>query len=270
MRKKIISFAILFLFSLLISSGLALAQSSITEPVNLNGGGKCLEIPLPYISKCPSTPADYLSGLYRLALAIGVITAVAMVIVAGIKYATSGDNASKQKDARDQIMDAVIGLVILFASVLILRTINPDLVNLGKVPKSEYNWDSLESYQQQLKMAEGMKDKWNKCLKICEKDAVGEGIDINVCKNSCNQMYYTNEVREVDRRNCELTCANKYKDQTQLKKCVEDICSYYKEDGSSNNGEDNKQKCYNVCEGLQKVDSSFDGEACKKDCDKNI
>jgi len=98
-----------------------------------------MEIELPYIPRCGATPASYLSGLYRLALVLGVLAALIMIVIAGITYATSGDNASKQKEARGQIKDAIIGLVILFASVLILNTVNPALVSmrLPNIPSPE-------------------------------------------------------------------------------------------------------------------------------------
>ncbi len=217
MRKKIFNFIVLIFifFNLVISSNLVFATS--TEQWLLTGGGKCLEIPLPFIDQCPSTPADYLSGLYKLALAIAVIAAVAMITIAGIQYATSGDNASKQKEARNQITDAIIGLIILLASVLILRTINPDLVNLGKwlpptgVPKTEFNWSQ---YEFEEKKTEKLKADCEKCKKECDSmynptsfkklaaDAESGGINlsssstieeskikIEECLNICNEKY---------------------------------------------------------------------------------
>ncbi|MDD3614343.1 MAG: pilin [Candidatus Pacebacteria bacterium] len=134
--KKTITFIFLVTF-FTIPTLLVFAQSTSTQAEGTSTGwhltqgeGGCMEIELPFIPKCGATPASYLSGLYRLALGLGVLAALIMIVVAGITYATSGDNASKQKEARGQIKDAIIGMVILFASVLILRTINPDLVSM--------------------------------------------------------------------------------------------------------------------------------------------
>jgi len=212
MNKKII-YLIILIFLGLFSNEVILAQS--TSAANqeglLTGGGKCLEIPLPFIDQCPSTPADYLSGLYRLALSIGVIAAVAMVIISGIKYATSGDNASKQKEARGQIMDAVIGLVILFASVLILRTINPDLVNLGNwlpptgVPEMEYNWSAYEFTEEQI---EKSKKKCEDCIKYCNSsysedsfakraaDAESGFMPVDISGNKTGEEYFNKQLKE--------------------------------------------------------------------------
>ena len=137
--KKIIAFIFLVTF-FTIPTLLVFAQSTSTQAEGTSTGwhltqgeGGCMEIELPFIPKCGATPASYLSGLYRLALGLGVLAALIMIVVAGITYATSGDNASKQKEARGQIRDAIIGMVILFASVLILNTINPDIASM-KLP----------------------------------------------------------------------------------------------------------------------------------------
>jgi len=132
--KKIITFIFLVTF-FTIPTMLVFAQSTSTQSTSsgwslVEGQGGCMEIELPFIPKCGATPASYLSGLYRLALGLGVLAALIMIVVAGITYATSGDNASKQKEARGQIRDAIIGMVILFASVLILNTINPNIASM--------------------------------------------------------------------------------------------------------------------------------------------
>ncbi|MFA4990645.1 MAG: pilin [Candidatus Paceibacterota bacterium] len=142
--KKSLAFIFLFVSFLAVPTALIFAQStSSTSTWSLlgpkEGQGGCMEIELPYIPRCGATPASYLSGLYRLALVLGVLAALIMIVIAGITYATSGDNASKQKEARGQIKDAIIGLVILFASVLILNTINPALVSMSlpNIPSPE-------------------------------------------------------------------------------------------------------------------------------------
>jgi len=90
-----------------------------------------LEIKLPGIPGSVCGPADYLSGLYKLAVGIAVALAAIMIVYGGILWSTSGGNASRQKEAKSHITQAIFGLVLLLASYLILNTINPDLVNLG-------------------------------------------------------------------------------------------------------------------------------------------
>ena len=62
--------------------------------------------------------------------AVGVVALLAMLIGA-VKYVLSAGNPSKASDAKDQIFSAIIGIILLLASVMILRIINPDLVTIG-------------------------------------------------------------------------------------------------------------------------------------------
>lgn len=98
-----------------------------------------LEVPLGSFTQACG-PAEYLTKIYTISVGLAVVLAVVMIVYAGIIYATSGDNASKQKEARSQITQAIFGLAILLASYLILRTVNPDLTNLGK-------WENLPLQQ---------------------------------------------------------------------------------------------------------------------------
>ena len=65
--------------------------------------------------------------------ALGIVGVVALLsmLIGAAKYVLSAGNASKAADAKDQIYSAILGIILLLASVMILRTINPDLVNIG-------------------------------------------------------------------------------------------------------------------------------------------
>lgn len=78
--------------------------------------------------------------IYKFALLACGVTAFVSILVGAIQYVFSAGNASKASDARDRITQALLGVIILLAAVLILRTINPDLVNLKfSLPKSDNN-----------------------------------------------------------------------------------------------------------------------------------
>jgi hypothetical protein len=126
--KKAIKIFIITILLLVGSSSFVLAKCDDPSQTEL-------EIKLPGLEGCVNGPADYLSGIYKLSLGVGVFLAAVVIVRAGIKYAISGDNATKQKDAKDDIFQAIFGLVVLFGSVIILRTINPDLTDLGKLQK---------------------------------------------------------------------------------------------------------------------------------------
>jgi hypothetical protein len=71
--------------------------------------------------------------IYMFSLGIVGIVALLAMIIGAAQYVMSAGNPSKASDAKDRIYSAILGIIILVASVLILRTINPDLVNIGFV-----------------------------------------------------------------------------------------------------------------------------------------
>lgn len=77
-----------------------------------------------------SSIAKYIEQIYNGALAFVGLTAFAAIVFWGIKYTMSVGNASKTQDAVDGITQAVFGLVLLLSAYLILKTVNPTLVNL--------------------------------------------------------------------------------------------------------------------------------------------
>lgn len=88
---------------------------------------------------CPSaeTPAGYIARLYQFGLMIVGLLAFGGIIFGSLKYILSAGNVTSQQDAKDQITQAILGLILLLGAFLILYTINPDLVNLRN-PKLEF------------------------------------------------------------------------------------------------------------------------------------
>ena len=73
----------------------------------------------------------WIQNFYQFSLIAGVFLAVGVIAWAGLRYALAAGNPSGQSDARDQILQALLGLILLFGAYLILFTINPNLVNLS-------------------------------------------------------------------------------------------------------------------------------------------
>ncbi|MDP2934556.1 MAG: hypothetical protein Q8N59_02220 [bacterium] len=71
--------------------------------------------------------------IYLFAVGICGAVALAAILLGAIKYIGAAGNPSKMGDAKDQIVSALLGVVILLSSYLLLYTINPDLVNIGIV-----------------------------------------------------------------------------------------------------------------------------------------
>jgi hypothetical protein len=80
-----------------------------------------------------STLPKLINQIYLWALGVGALLALLMTVLGGYFYMTSGGNAESASRGKDMIFSAIVGLVLLFGSYLILRTINPDLVEF-KIP----------------------------------------------------------------------------------------------------------------------------------------
>lgn len=77
---------------------------------------------------------NLLNAFYGVAVGIAGLLAVIMVSIGGFKYMLSESVFSKS-DAKEQITDALIGLGIVLAAVVLLKVINPDLINLDILRK---------------------------------------------------------------------------------------------------------------------------------------
>jgi hypothetical protein len=72
---------------------------------------------------------NYLNNIYKLAVASAGVLAVLMIVMGGFSY-ISTDAISNKEEGKHQIKMALGGLLVVFASYIILNTINPQLVEL--------------------------------------------------------------------------------------------------------------------------------------------
>jgi hypothetical protein len=70
---------------------------------------------------------------FNFAIAIGGIAAFSMLVFGGFRFLTSAGNPSAQKDAKDIITSAIVGLLLLLCSYLLLQVINPDILTLKSI-----------------------------------------------------------------------------------------------------------------------------------------
>lgn len=92
-----------------------------------------LEVPIPglTVTTLPALPA-YIAAIFNFALlAIGLLV-FGVLLYGGFRYLTSAGNPTAMNDAKDRIFSAFLGLIILFSSYLILKTINPELLVLAE------------------------------------------------------------------------------------------------------------------------------------------
>ena len=99
---------------------------------------------IPGISGTPTSLPDYINRIYMLTISIGAFIGVIKLSIAGVKYAMS-DVVTDKSSAKKDIMGVFLGLAILLVPFIVLKQINPDLVNLellrnaGKVNTSGMN-----------------------------------------------------------------------------------------------------------------------------------
>jgi hypothetical protein len=74
--------------------------------------------------------AQYFRYVYYAVLAIGGFIALGALVYGGFRYLTSVGSAAALQDAKDQILAALLGMLILFGSWLVLYALNPQLVAL--------------------------------------------------------------------------------------------------------------------------------------------
>ncbi len=75
--------------------------------------------------------AEYIGAVYSFAIVIMTIVAIVMMMVGGMQYIFARWHADAVKKAKQQIFNAVIGLIILFAAYDIAFLINPDTVSFS-------------------------------------------------------------------------------------------------------------------------------------------
>lgn len=114
--RKIVLAAVLMVGSLLVPVSV-FAQSSGTPgyvPSSVSKATGIFDV---------SNLNGFLGNVLDLLVAIGGLVALAFLILGGIKYVTSGGDASKAEGARKQVIAALIGLVIVIASFILLHLI---------------------------------------------------------------------------------------------------------------------------------------------------
>src|SRR3989344_2011113 len=70
----------------------------------------------------------YAKFIYPFVISVGAILAVIMLIIAGLQMMTASEG--QRTAAKERIQNALLGLLLLVGVYLILKTINPALLNL--------------------------------------------------------------------------------------------------------------------------------------------
>ncbi len=78
----------------------------------------------------PQSIGEFINIIFRLSIGLGSVLAVLMIVIGGAQY-MSTDAFSGKSQGRERITYALMGLGLLLISFLVLRTINPELVDLN-------------------------------------------------------------------------------------------------------------------------------------------
>ncbi|MDD4930782.1 MAG: hypothetical protein PHG66_01335 [Candidatus Colwellbacteria bacterium] len=85
------------------------------------------------------------SNLLNLGLGLGAILAFGTIIYAGILYTVSGDDSSKQKEAKAWIWAAAQGLALLALGFIVFNVINPNVVKIKDPDVTQLNYPETDS-----------------------------------------------------------------------------------------------------------------------------
>lgn len=91
------------------------------------------EIPIPGLENLPndsSLMARYTRAVFVFFIWIVGLLAIVMIIYGGIRWVSAAGKPAQIKEARDIVTNAIAGVALALLSVVILRTINPDLARL--------------------------------------------------------------------------------------------------------------------------------------------
>ncbi len=136
MKKTLLLLAIVLLGCWLLPSSV-FAQSG-------SGAGFVPLAPIPGLTQGvvanSSGLVQFLQNLYKYLIGVAVVLAIIMITWGGIEIAAR-DSISKQSAGREHITQAIIGLLLILAPVLVFTIINPAILNLSvNLPPLDTKW----------------------------------------------------------------------------------------------------------------------------------
>lgn len=73
--------------------------------------------------------SGFLNGLYKICIGLAAVLAILQLVRAGIMY-MGGDSITDKREARNLIMLALFGLLLVLSPVIVFGIINPDILSL--------------------------------------------------------------------------------------------------------------------------------------------
>jgi hypothetical protein len=76
-----------------------------------------------------SSLTDYLNYFFGVAIISAGLLGLISIVISGIRFLTSFGNPNTIGEAKERIFGSILGIILLLASFILLKTINPQLVN---------------------------------------------------------------------------------------------------------------------------------------------
>lgn len=153
MPKKYVYLLILFAVAVLLLPSIqpALALEVTYPAIPAIGGGGSVTI------NGNSTLLDYVQYFFTFAIALVGIVAVISVVISGFQILLYAGSAEKISEAKERLLGSALGVILLFASFILIRTINPALVNpnVNGLPGQELTGVILVTDYTQRREADG-------------------------------------------------------------------------------------------------------------------
>ncbi|MHB9019267.1 MAG: pilin [Minisyncoccota bacterium] len=87
----------------------------------------------------------YIARLYQFGFGIVGVVALLMIIIGAAKYTLSAGSFASKDEAKEQITEAIYGILLLFGAYLVLYTINPGLVSIQAPTLTTISVDNLST-----------------------------------------------------------------------------------------------------------------------------
>ena len=129
MQKKYIHLILLFAVVILL---LPFAQTTLALEV------KYPNLPFGNITpnnNLPSLP-QYIAYFFYFFISVSGIIGVIAIVIAGFEFLISAGNEALITEAKDRIRSAVFGIILLMCTFILVKTINPELINLRANPQT--------------------------------------------------------------------------------------------------------------------------------------
>lgn len=160
------------LILLLLTAVLLVAPKSRAQiSLDLSYRPPCLLKDVTGFGECPDPTksiAAYIKRLYQFGVGIAGILAMGMIVGGAIFYSLSAGSPDRQREGKDMISSAIWGIVLLFGSFLILKTVNPRIVALQDPSLPQAPVPTFTPYAAPLNFATS-----TNVLELCQRMAKG-------------------------------------------------------------------------------------------------